>query len=558
MDTAKIDADLQGTLTDQIKYHSMIGGLMYLTASRPDILFATFVCACYQARLTEKHIKEVKKIFRYLRQSINKGLWYSKDSGFELIAYSDADLAGCLDDYISTFGGLYIPCSPECKIVGHILLDHPLSYALTTIVDVPAVYLQQFWKTVSKVPDTKDTIRFKLDTQEIVYTVDMFHDTLKLPVETPDNLFVAPVNIEIIESFMHMVGYQGVVDKVSAFYTKFLAQPWQTMFEVFNRYLTTRRSGYDQTKINILQLFHAVINRTNVDYVALLWWNFNNCVFQKKDGIQYPHDIPLVSVYTTWNVTVRGMLISDAFLTREIRATDDYKEYETVTPTLTASPQGKKRKHSAIETSSPRKSLKATLLSLTLHKTALDAEAQENVVKVQEKLEEEEIEKMVEGEEDEESYASEFAYFMFNDDDDDDFGTRIEPGSHKVNPEVVDDDEVNDKEKQDEKKDDDAEKMDDAAEKKDNDDHTYHALVGTHATGSMETRKEQMQTPIPTPTRSPRKDLSLDKIIYEEFMANVSPTTASTSKVSSKSKSNRGFTSNKTKILPGSIVGMCR
>ncbi|GJU96383.1 hypothetical protein Tco_1321139 [Tanacetum coccineum] len=170
-----------------------------------------------------------------------------------------------------------------------------------------------------------------------------------------------------------------------------------------------------------------------------------------------------------------------------------------------------------------------------------------------EKLEEEEIEKMVEGEEDEESYASEFAYFMFNDDDDD-FGTRIEPGSHKVNPEVVDDDEVNDKEKQDEKKDDDAEKMDDAAEKKDNDDHTYHTLVGTHATGSMETRKEQIQTLIPTPTRSPRKDLSLDKTIYEEFMANVSPTTASTSKVSSKSKSKRGFTSNKTKILPGSII----
>ncbi|GJS05001.1 hypothetical protein Tco_0321509 [Tanacetum coccineum] len=92
-----------------------------------------------------------------------------------------------------------IPCSPECKIVGQILLDHPLSYALTTIVNVLAVYLQQFWKTVSKVPDTKDTIRFKLDTQEIVYTVDMFRDTLKLPVETPYNPFIVPVNIEIID-----------------------------------------------------------------------------------------------------------------------------------------------------------------------------------------------------------------------------------------------------------------------------------------------------------------------------------------------------------------------
>ncbi|GKA45621.1 retrovirus-related pol polyprotein from transposon TNT 1-94 [Tanacetum coccineum] len=74
-----------------------------------------------------------------------------------------------------------ISCSPECKIVGQILLDHPLSYALTATADVSVVYLQQFWKTVRKVPDTKDTIRFMLDTQEITYTMDMFRDTLKLP-----------------------------------------------------------------------------------------------------------------------------------------------------------------------------------------------------------------------------------------------------------------------------------------------------------------------------------------------------------------------------------------
>ncbi|GJZ53104.1 retrovirus-related pol polyprotein from transposon TNT 1-94 [Tanacetum coccineum] len=102
MATAKVDADLHGTLTDQTKYRSMIGGHMYHTASRPDIACTTFVCARYQARPTEKHLKEVKRIFRYLRKSINKGLWFSKDSGFELIAYSDADLAGCLDDYKST------------------------------------------------------------------------------------------------------------------------------------------------------------------------------------------------------------------------------------------------------------------------------------------------------------------------------------------------------------------------------------------------------------------------------------------------------------------------
>ncbi|GJS57260.1 hypothetical protein Tco_0652044, partial [Tanacetum coccineum] len=71
-----------------------------------DIAFATFVCVRYQTRPIEKHLKEVKRIFRYLRQSINMGLWYSKDSGFELIAYSDADHVGCHDDCKSTYGGI--------------------------------------------------------------------------------------------------------------------------------------------------------------------------------------------------------------------------------------------------------------------------------------------------------------------------------------------------------------------------------------------------------------------------------------------------------------------
>nr|GEW07162.1 retrovirus-related Pol polyprotein from transposon TNT 1-94 [Tanacetum cinerariifolium] len=106
MATTKLDADLQGIQVDQTKHRSMIGGLMYLTASLPDIAFATFVCARYQAHLTKKHLKEVKRIFQYLRQTINMGLWYSKDSGFELIAYSYADLAGCNDDWKSTSGGI--------------------------------------------------------------------------------------------------------------------------------------------------------------------------------------------------------------------------------------------------------------------------------------------------------------------------------------------------------------------------------------------------------------------------------------------------------------------
>ncbi|GJV92746.1 retrovirus-related pol polyprotein from transposon TNT 1-94 [Tanacetum coccineum] len=76
----KLDADLSGEPIDQTDYHSKIGSLMYLTSSRPDIVQAVCYCVRYQARPTEKHLKEVKRIFRYLRGTINMGLWYSKGS----------------------------------------------------------------------------------------------------------------------------------------------------------------------------------------------------------------------------------------------------------------------------------------------------------------------------------------------------------------------------------------------------------------------------------------------------------------------------------------------
>nr|GEY79426.1 uncharacterized mitochondrial protein AtMg00810-like [Tanacetum cinerariifolium] len=93
------------TPVDATKYRSMIGAFMYLTSSRPDIVHATCVCARYQAHPTENHLKEFKRIFRYLWGTVNMGLWYTKDSGFELTEFSDADYAGCKDTFKSTFGG---------------------------------------------------------------------------------------------------------------------------------------------------------------------------------------------------------------------------------------------------------------------------------------------------------------------------------------------------------------------------------------------------------------------------------------------------------------------
>ncbi|KAJ9535723.1 hypothetical protein OSB04_un001123 [Centaurea solstitialis] len=99
-----IGADPKGKPVDQKTYRAIIGSLLYLTTSRPDIMFATCFCARFQANPKESHMMAVKRILRYLKGTPNRGLWYPKESGFELVAFSDADHGGCQLDRKITSG----------------------------------------------------------------------------------------------------------------------------------------------------------------------------------------------------------------------------------------------------------------------------------------------------------------------------------------------------------------------------------------------------------------------------------------------------------------------
>ncbi|GKD56922.1 hypothetical protein Tco_1290309, partial [Tanacetum coccineum] len=267
------------------------------------------------------------------------------------------------------------PCSPECKIVEHILLDHSLSYALTTTADVPTVYLQQFWRTVSKVPGPKDMFKFMLNTREFIYTVDMFQDILHLPVKTPENPYVAPVNIETIEAFMNSVGYQGVVDKKEAIqYPRFIKLIIADLMKKFPDIPQRIEECYHSIKDNIL--------------LSLGEEDEAKC----------------------WRIQFTKKITQNNHQERETK-------YTSIPP-----PSDDRERDEIAE---------ATLLK-------------------------EEIEKMVEGEKDEESYASEFADSILNDDVDD---------SEKNDEEIEKD--KKDKEIEKEKKDDTIEKTDEVVKEKD-------------------------------------------------------------------------------------------
>ncbi|CAL9011462.1 unnamed protein product, partial [Prunus brigantina] len=103
----KICADLDGDSVDQKSYRSMIGSLLYLTPSRPDIAFNVGICARFQANPKESHHKAVKRIIKYVNSTTDFGLWYSKQDNTALLGYCDSDYAGCVDDRKSTSGGCF-------------------------------------------------------------------------------------------------------------------------------------------------------------------------------------------------------------------------------------------------------------------------------------------------------------------------------------------------------------------------------------------------------------------------------------------------------------------
>ena len=94
----KLELNTKETKVNISNYRGMVGSLLYLTANRPDIMFSTCLCARFSADPRESHLIAIKRIFIYLKGTPNLGIWYPRDSVFDLIGYSDVDYAGCRID----------------------------------------------------------------------------------------------------------------------------------------------------------------------------------------------------------------------------------------------------------------------------------------------------------------------------------------------------------------------------------------------------------------------------------------------------------------------------
>ncbi|GJX88302.1 uncharacterized mitochondrial protein-like protein [Tanacetum coccineum] len=109
----KLTHDEDGEPFDDIRYRGMIGSLLYLTVSYPDIMFSVCLCARFQEAPKTSHLEAVKRIFRYIKGTSHLGLWYPKGTGVETIVYADSDHAG---DYVNRKS-----TSGVCTLMGYYL-----------------------------------------------------------------------------------------------------------------------------------------------------------------------------------------------------------------------------------------------------------------------------------------------------------------------------------------------------------------------------------------------------------------------------------------------------
>ncbi|GJX39823.1 hypothetical protein Tco_0253126 [Tanacetum coccineum] len=286
-------------------YRSMIGSLMYLTSSRPDIMFAVCACARYQVNPKVSHLYAVKRIFRYLKGKPKLGLWYPKDSPFNLVAYTDSDYVGASLDGNSTTGGCqflgnrliswqckkqtvvansttkaeYVAASSCCGQVLWIqnqLLDyrhnlllllkvnadrhklttagerfeqivdflnaHTIKYALTINLTIYTSCIEQFWATVkAKTINGEVQLQALVDGKKIIITESIVRRDLQL--EDADGVDCLP-NATIFKQ-LTLMGYEKISQKLT-FYKAFFSPQWKFLIHTILQCLSSKTTAWNE------------------------------------------------------------------------------------------------------------------------------------------------------------------------------------------------------------------------------------------------------------------------------------------------------------------------
>nr|GEV00063.1 hypothetical protein [Tanacetum cinerariifolium] len=236
--------DPDGKDVDVHTYRSMIGSLMYLTSSRPNIIFAVCACVRFQVNPKASYLHAVKRIFRYLKGKPQLGLWYPKDSPFDLVAYSDSDYAGASLDKKSTTGGVNTPRCDEDSLELMELTIFLLPKGKKVGIGVNAIDLQvsAFWTTVT-VQQMNDVTRLQalVDKNKMVVKEATIRDALCLDDE--EGVDCLP-NEEFFAELGRM-GYEKPSTKLT-FYKAFFSSQWKFLIHTILQCMSAKITSWNE------------------------------------------------------------------------------------------------------------------------------------------------------------------------------------------------------------------------------------------------------------------------------------------------------------------------
>ncbi|GJZ22910.1 uncharacterized mitochondrial protein-like protein [Tanacetum coccineum] len=326
---------------DEHLYRSMIGSLIVTLSIQPYIMFAVCALQGFQVSPKTSHLLAVKRIFRYLKGKPSLGLWYSKDSPLELVAYTDSDYAGATQDRKSTTGGCQFLgnrlISWQCKkqtisisplttelnmwllqvavdslefmkvqkgaaflekstgsegfhqVIDFLSQSH-ISYALTKKPDIYISFIKQFWRTAEASTDTDGevTITAIIDGQSKTITEASLRRHLKL--EDHDGITSIP-NSEIFEQ-LALMGYQPDSDKLT-FQKGVFSPQWRFLIHTLLHCISPKKTAWEQFSSNIATALICLATNRKYNFSRLIFEHMVTNIGSPHKFLMYPRFIQI-------------------------------------------------------------------------------------------------------------------------------------------------------------------------------------------------------------------------------------------------------------------------
>nr|GEW18458.1 hypothetical protein [Tanacetum cinerariifolium] len=289
--------DPDGEDVDVHTYRSMIGSLMYLTSSRPDIMFAVCACAHFQVTLKVSHLHAVKRIFRYLKGKPHLGLWYPKDLPFNLVSYSDSDYAGVSLDRKSTTGGCqFLGCrliSWQCKKQTVIATSSTEAeyVAVASCVNRPRCDEDrlEFLELTFFLVNDVTRLQALIDREKVIITEATVREALRL--DDAESIDCLP-NEEIFTE-LSRIGYEKPSTKLT-FYKAFFSSQWKFLVYTILQCMSAKRTSWNEFSSSMASAVICVSTGRKFNFSKYIFDSLVRNVDSSSKFYMYPRFLQLM------------------------------------------------------------------------------------------------------------------------------------------------------------------------------------------------------------------------------------------------------------------------